>query len=484
MYYKNDCRVIHETIIKDIVDVLTDIKDIDEVEFELGKNKAIKSIASATDALTLVFPVVVSSDMDITSAMMISKAIERKCVAMLQMLFSAFTISDAKDAVDYISRFHKNMSMTGHMDYDKFVDYVDDFVRKLDEGAPVVVNRERYDAIREDMKKNMDFYLDMNCISESSIGDYSILPRTINGSTIVLKEGPTDPKDKRIEDLTDDLAKAVQDMQTTTRDMMGHAAAMVRDATRDRTTTTIRREYRRDDKSTQLKNTYDALSKQVLSTSDIKKANELMPTTMIINFITPGEDGADAIQSYAVIGVKAKMYPVSSMDIVDRIKAKNRDNNGFNNFIRATTREISFWKDFVFAVDKAKLDALSSSRRGSSSPIWKLLERRALKSRIRRNFRMANDATAITTLVMSQNEVDWLMKNDNIDMTNPRTANSIMESFNLLGISIVDESIEVAKFIFDTGDDDYESLTFSALERESSDNTYKRVVNLMTKMSR
>ena len=141
-------------------------------------------------------------------------------------------------------------------------------------------------------------------------------------------------------------------------------------------------------------------------------------------------------------------------------------------------------KDFVFDIEKAKLDALSSSRRGSSSSIWKLLERRALKSRIRRNFRMTNDATAITTLVLSQNEVEYLLKNENMDMMNPYTARSIMESFNLMGISVVDESIEVARFIFDTGDNDYEALTFSALERESSDSTYKRVVNLMTKMSR
>jgi hypothetical protein len=238
-----------------------------------------------------------------------------------------------------------------------------------------------------------------------------------------------------------------------------------------------------DDLSTQNKNWAEYFNKQILP-SDIKKANELMPTTMVINFVTPGEEGGDAIATHAVIGVKAKMYPVASTDIIDRIKAKNKDNNGFNNFIRATTSEISFWKDFVFAVDKAKLDALSSSRRGSSSPIWKLLERRALKSRIRRNFRMPNDATAITTLVLSQPEVEWLKKEENIDMMNPYTARSLMESFNLMGISIVDESIEVARFVFDTGDDDYESLTFSALEREASDSTYKKVVNLMTKVGR
>lgn len=475
MYDPKDRRVVHETILKDIVDVLSDVKDIDEIEFELGKNKSFKSIASATSNLTLVFPVVCSSDIDISNSMMVSKAIERKCVAMLQMLFSAFTINDAKDAISYISKFHTNMRMTDRMDMDTFVGYVDQFVRKLDEEAPITVDRAKYEAVKEDFKKP-DFYLNMNCISEHSIAEYYVYSAGMLGnSKTVVREDMADGQ----------VVRLVGDVSADGSEMVKVAMDVAKTAV-NRMSSQIRAAQTRSDKkddSQYHKNMADALTKQILP-SDIKKANELMPTNMIINFINPGEDGGDAILTSAVIGVKAKLYPVTSMDIIDRIRTKNKDNNGFNNFIRATTREISFWKDFVFAVEKAKLDALSSSRRGSSSPIWKLLERRALKSRIRRTFRMTNDATAITTLVMSQNEVEWLMKNDNINMMNSYTARSLMESFNLMGISIIDESVEVAKFIFDTGDDEYESLTFSALERESSDNTYKRVVNLMTKMGR
>ena len=48
---------------------------------------------------------------------------------------------------------------------------------------------------------------------------------------------------------------------------------------------------------------------------------------------------------------------------------------------------------------------------------------------------------------------------------------------------VVDETIEVAKFLFD-GDDTYETLSFNNLERESGDGMYKKVLNLMTKMNR
>ncbi len=229
------------------------------------------------------------------------------------------------------------------------------------------------------------------------------------------------------------------------------------------------------------KDEVEIFQKQLIP-SDVKKANELVPTTMVISFISTSN--GEPIPTQMLIGVKAKMYPVDSMDIINRVSLKYKDNNNLIKFIRSSTREISFFRDFLFAIDKAKIDALSNSKRGSSSPLWKILERRSKKSKIRRVLGQANDASAITTLVMSQEEVEYLKKNDSMNLEEPKVARSIMESYNFMSIVIVDESMEVAKFIYDTGDDVYESLAFSSLEREASDSSTKKIVNLMTKMSR
>ena len=167
---------------------------------------------------------------------------------------------------------------------------------------------------------------------------------------------------------------------------------------------------------------------------------------------------------------------------MERLYSRNQDNNGFLKLIRATTREISFFKDFIFAIDKAKIDALSSSRRGSSSKVWKILERRSLKSRIRRGLRQPNDASAISTLVVSQEEVEFLKKNYNVHIDNPRVIRPIMEAYNLMGVVIVNELDETCSFIFDTGSDVYEKVAFRSLEREDKDNDFKKMINLMTKM--
>lgn len=479
----NPCKAIHETIIKDIVDILLDVKDMDEMQFALGKNKSFKSISSATANLICVFPVVVDRSMSIESAQMATKAYERDAVAMLQMLFSAFTITDAKNAKEYLSKFHTNMNLSGSITMDNFVDMVDQIADKLDEASGISLDREVYDVVKEDLK-NLNFYLeDYESINDTPISSYKVMPKSkIFRETTVINEAKGKPgRNGRRNNSNNNNWNSAGQNSTQTRNINQNITTHNYNHN-DGETTQRKINVSVSSQDQKMKNYADFYKNQVLDT-DIKKSNELMPTLMVINFLTPTDDGSDVINvNNAVIGVKAKMYPADPTDIIERIASKNKDNNGLNNFIRATTREISFWKDFVFAIDRAKLDAISTSRRGSSSPIWKLLERRALKSRLRRTFRMANDATAITALAISQNTAEALKIQENINIENPGTARSIMDSFNLMEICIMDEALEIGKFIKDNGDDIYEEISFSSLERESSDGTYKKVVNLMTKM--
>lgn len=427
----NNCEYIHETVVRDIVDVITDVKKSEQIQGIFNRGRSFKSVAQASSNLVLVFPVITTNTIDIKTASMICKAIERKAVSMLQMLFAAVSITDSDNAIDYLRNFHTNLHLDNDMTVDQFIDAVDKFVIQQESaGIVTITDQEAYNSIMADLK-NLNYTLPED-ICDSSINDYKIYPQSRYGKTSIVKEAVPYAASKNASDV--------------------------------------------------IKNRAEIINKQILD-SDVKKANELIPTSMIINFVSLNGDSPIGV-SDAVIGVKAKLYPVDSTDIINRIKLKNEDSNGFNKFIRAATREISFWKDFVFAIDKAKLDAISSSRRGSSSKMWKVLERRALKSRIRRTLGQTNDASAITTLVISQEEVEQLKKYENINVLNERVMRPIMEAYNLMGVCVVDESMETAKFLFDTGDDMYETLSFSHLERESSDSSYKKVINLMTKLSR
>lgn len=210
-----------------------------------------------------------------------------------------------------------------------------------------------------------------------------------------------------------------------------------------------------------------------------------MPTTLAINFTYQRDvDSRPIPVEGAVIGVKARLIPVSSNDIISHMISKIEDKNWLLQLIRATTRETSFAKDFLFAIDKAKVDALAHSRQGSANPMWKVLERRAMGSRLKRLIGSPNSYMAITTLCLSQEDVDTLEKEHNIDLTEYSNVDPLFSNYNLMCVSIVDESLEVAKFMFDTGDGNWENYSFTSLEREDKDNTYKKVVNLMTKVAR
>jgi len=446
----NNNKTLHETVLKDITDLLTGAADV--VNTSLSPKRNYRSIASVSEKMTLVFPVFVSSNIRVTDATMVSKAIERKCVTMLQMLFAAISITDTDNVIDFIARFHGNLH-GDEVDIDTLMDAVSEAVN---EGAITVSDKEMYDCVMEDMK-NINFTLP-DAINETSLNDYRVNHNRYGSCSIYLSENEAD-KRTREELIKHGVIKPGKPKKKIYSDMSDL------------------------DRAKSMKTMMDMERDRVFST-DIKKANELVPTMMVINIYHK----ETKLPITAVIGIKAKLYPLNSEDIIDHLVSKNKDNNGFLNLIKATTREISFWRDFVFAVDKAKIDAVSSSKKGSASKVWKVLERRALIHRLKRALGRITpvnmDSAAISTVVVSQEDVEQIKKNYNIDIERPATIRPIMDDYSLMGFAIVDSTLETVKFIFDTGDDNYETMSYNALERESNDSNYKRVINLLSRVAR
>ena len=98
----NGREYFHESVVKDIVDILTDLKDFDEVQFINNANarRSFKSITHATKDLILTFPVMVSTDIEPDNAIMISKAQEKKMASLLHILFTAISVGNNEDVYD------------------------------------------------------------------------------------------------------------------------------------------------------------------------------------------------------------------------------------------------------------------------------------------------------------------------------------------------------------------------------------------------
>ena len=463
---------IHETVLKDAIDIFTGIRDIvsddDGLEKLIAKHTGkkstyIRSIANKSNDLICVFPVMSSRNIAIGNQAMVSKAIEKNLVAMLQMLFSAIQVSDADNAFEYIKTFHTNINKSAKsFDIDDVIT-ISNLIDGMTESAFKVgakVDTGIVEAVKQDLKR-MNFVLESN-ISTRPISESFSCNIDPSGKYVV-----------EVKPYREDNSSSVNVFNMGTSSPV--EPAVIKDRER------IKFNYDLDKIDSQInKDKVDFFKNQVLPT-EYKKANELQPTLMVINFKIKSGDRFIPVDSM-VIGVKAKLYPIGSEDIITHLVSKTKDANWIQKFIKASTKEISFFKDFLFAIDKAKVDALSMSRKGSSNMMWKVLERRANKSKFNKLMARSNDSTAITTIMVSQNEVDYMKKEYQVDISDIRTARTLLDQYNLIGLCIVDESLEIAKFLYDTGDDMWETISFSNLERESNDNTYKKVVNLMTKV--
>lgn len=504
-------NAIHETVVSDIFETIKDGVRIagDVVNPKSVRVRNARSLARATSGLTLAFPVICSNTLPIETASMIAKAIERKNVSMLQMAFSAYNITNAKDAVEHLSKFHQNLNLS-KMDLDKFMDAMEML------GESSYVYPEDVRAIAEDCKRNLNFVLS-NSISDTSLLEYAEITRY--GQSKVIKEAIQKPR--RVydngpgEEYTDDeINNAAYDDEPNgigkdnARWYLNQKAQEDRENKRNKQSQTQHKDrmkqsddqfnrkqdqqqrFHDDDMENerikQRQNAVDSQRQQftaMLLPSDVKKANEMQPTLMLVQFYVNDKDRDLNVAQQFVCGVKSKLYAVGSDEILNKIITKNVDSDILLKLVKVSTREISFVKDFLLGLDEARLDALSKSRKGSGSRIFKALERRAIKGKIRRSLRMENSAKAISSLVISSEEAEELKKYENIDIYQPKTIIPIMEKLNLLYFVVVDTTAESVDIITD-GENEYETYSFTNLERESSDNTYKKVVNLITKVSR
>ena len=574
----NKYQTIHETPVRTIMNIIDLVDGLNANDiFDATKRSpyASTSIAKITSDLTLVFPCMCTNTIHLDTAMMLSKAIERRCVVMLQILFSAFQVTDADSAKEFINRFHSNIKIGGKATVDDFIALAD----SIGESGGIEVNHRKLAALSRDFRENC-FFVFKEDVSDTSIANqynkanhrrllYEAKPQKPKKPPIITSANPlvVDIPDGaggvaqviiRSEDEYERLqreyrmsgeafkaqaaADAYNRMETLNRQAddkyeldMAHARSreerevgkylmdLMAYTDKGRLTSAqiaqvekqtemiqlqidqmkspearekaqlelqrLRAEIEKNnvgrlkDMSDIRKNNADFFQKQILS-SDIKKANELVPTTMVMSFTHVDKESGRATKvEDVVIGVKCRMVFVDSMDIINHILTKLDDKEFVFNLIRATTREISFFRDFIFAIDKAKIEALANSKRGSSDPMWKVLERRSLMSRANRFIGRGNNCNAITHLVVSQEEVDYVRKNMGKNIDSPKAINAIMDAYNFMSINIVDESLELCKFMFDTGENQWETLSFSSLEKEQNNGDYKKIVNLMSKIS-
>lgn len=459
-------------ILKDLITDVLDVADNSEIgKFISKKNPSIKSITRANKDLTMTFPVMVSNTVDPASAQLVSRALERKFVTLTQMLLSAISITSSKDAIDHLKNVHSNLDLSSLFD-------VDDYLAVSQEATANHI----FDAV--EVKAVYEAFRQERLHAKPLSHLHEFLSKSVTDAIAKQPQVAANIANRKFNDLSDEDKARVMNYygsDTVTRNKalekqnksLTQQLKDIERANSKLSNSNSSLQSRLDD----IRNNSRAGLTKLAKDQDYKKANELQPTLLQIQFISTN-DNNDPITVDAYVGIKTKIYCVDSADIANHIVSKRSYNFSLYNLIKATSGEIEFWRDFVFAIKKAKIDAISNTHRGSSSKLWKVLERRALASKINRFISARNDATAITTLMVSAYDVEMLRKMEDIDISDSRVARKLMDDYNLVGIVIVDDSTESAKIIFDTGDDEYEPYTFKTLKRDDKVD-YKQMIQLL-----
>ena len=217
-----------------------------------------------------------------------------------------------------------------------------------------------------------------------------------------------------------------------------------------------------------------------LSDNDIKKCNELVPTTLSVSVQQIKGDNFGTMLNF-ILGVKGVMHPVNSEEMVSNLLDGYKSGNRFFNFLRWTSGEISFFKDLLFNIDGIKEDVVKKHNKGSHW--WTTLKRNRTLARTKNAIgnitKGKNRILPNATIVCSMEEVMEIQDVYGMDLMEVRNVLKLMDRYFLLGFVVVDESQELCYFIFD-GERDYQALSFKGLERENNNkNDFKDIYKMI-----
>ena len=215
----------------------------------------------------------------------------------------------------------------------------------------------------------------------------------------------------------------------------------------------------------------------VLTAQDVKKSNELQPTMLTLQ-IQRTKDGQ--IVRYEInVGIKTTLHLVPSEEFITNMVDACEYKGTLFRYIRWSTGEIEFIRDFVLRMDQFKKE--TRNRVVGNSKWWEALKSRARSANISRV--KADRLLPNTTLVFSLTEVDHIKANYGYDLLSFKMANQLMKEYFLLGYVVVDDASEVVHILYD-GQTKFQTYTFKALQRENSDESNVKTFSKLLKAAR
>jgi len=442
-------------ILKDIFDLMREI-DVKNVLNDYYKTKKYSSISKRASEGILQFPVLVTDSLDIETLQMVTKALERNYTTFVQVVLSMDPIMNLKnerDIGEYLKKFHQNTDtkVDGFDVHNLGVDlgaFNESFTCLVsDDERNVMITFVHENMDRKLIKQNKELlksvYDDIitECLNNKYIPQANYTYRFKNGELNRIYNGPV----KSILEAKE--SKPVK---------------------------------KKESKPVKIDDSKELGSPKMLTDNDVKKSNELIPTTLNVKLKVINKDEEDVGFINFIIGVKAVMHPIKSNEMIENLVKGFKNSGKFFNFIRWTTGEISFFKDLMLKIGEIKDDVVSRS--SGTSHWWLTLKRRRKLAHIK-DIVGKRQLLPNTTIVVSADEIEKIKAEYGIDLMNEKNIDKIMKEYFLLGFVVVDNSTQIVHFLFD-GQYSFQSVTFRSLERENTNKSaeFKEMLKLINKI--
>lgn len=427
-------------------DIIGIIKDIPEASKDMNfftnwsKKKTYSSISKQALQGTLQFPTLVTAAMDIETAQNITKALERQYSTFAQTVFSMTPTQQYSkdfDATEYLRQFHQN---TG-------------------------IKTDRFDVmntVKDIVADNYNVFAADNMIIYSATYESVSTPKLVADNKKQLRDLL---ESVRTDVLNNKYVPKTATLYNFNDPELNHKYNTVTEADEPDTINTAntiltnRQKFRTVD-----------LSKDILKDNDVKKANELIATTLHVRIRLVNKDDIDVGVVDFIVGIKCTMHVIKSNEMITNLVSACNNNDKVFNFIRWYTGEISFFKDFLFHIKDVKHDVSSQSK--GSSPWWITLKRRKAMAKLKDSTFTKNRLLPNATIVVTAEEVEYIKSEYGFDLMNDVFINKIMNAYYLLGFVVVDSATQIAHFMFD-GQRSFQSVTFSALEKANTSDEKK-----------
>lgn len=399
----------------------TDTLDSKNIIIDNVKRNNYSSIAAKASEGILQFPVIMSNTIDFDTAILVSKACERAYAGFAKVVFSMnadMSDTGSQNISDYLKAFHQNGGLS-----------------TTDSDPATLRNAiESFEFEDKETKTffTCEFFIPKNAIMSNKLVE-SLKPYVEDFCLTKLND-LYQPRSVKSASYTINT-EGMQEVQKPTK-------------------------YSRKLIATEA----GGVDPSAFSSGEVKKANEMQPTFIKLHVTRAQRVGGtiNKIEYSVTIGIKATLHVVPSTEYITNIVDACEYKGTLFRFIRWSSGEIEFVRDFVLRMDLFSRE--TKNKVNSTSHWWDALRNRAREAKISRV--NSNRLLPNATFVLNRAEVDYIKANYGYDLLSDKLANQIMREYFLLGIIIVDPSNELCHIKYD-GQSKYQVLTFKAMEREN-----------------